>query len=197
MSRVKTTLKIRTLGRFELSISGRPVATEWPSETMKVLFCSLLSPLDLYITWDRVCRSMWAIPATIPSRMRLEELFIEPLKLFLFHEIGFNPLVTCDEGIRIDHDRVRLDAFDFNSAILEGLKQLSLGNQREATDLFRTAKALYSGSYLPGFPGNIIANTRKELESILRLTGTGENRVQKTWLSVDAIKNPPPPLQTL
>lgn len=179
MNKHETVLEIRTLGYFEMFINGKPVATGWPDETIKIFFCSLLSPLDLYITWDRICRSTLEIPATTPSRQRLEELFIRPLNNFLIHEIGFTPLITGDDGIRIDHKRIHLDAFDFNSAVLEGLKQLSLGNQQATTDSFNKAKALYSGSYLPGMPGKIIANTRKELDSILRLTDTNDNRERK------------------
>jgi len=44
MSIPDTTLEIQTLGRFSISAEGKPVATDWPDEMAKVLFCSLLSP---------------------------------------------------------------------------------------------------------------------------------------------------------
>jgi hypothetical protein len=43
---------------------------------------------------------------------------------------------------------------------------LSLDNRAEALEKFSRAKALYLGSYLCGMSGNIIANTRNELESL-------------------------------
>jgi hypothetical protein len=179
MKKPEISLEVLTLGRFEMTIAGKSVATEWPDETTKVLFCSLLSPLDLYLTWDRLCRSTWEIPLKKTGREQLEDFYLRPLNSFLVKEFGFTPLITGDEGIRIDHTLIHLDAFDFNSAVLDGLKQLSLGNQQASFDSFSKAKTIYSGSYLPGISGKIIANTRKELDSIFRITGTVENKTGK------------------
>jgi len=173
MDKPDTTLKIRTLGHFYIYVDGKLFNTDWPSETVQQFFCSLLSPLDLYITWDRLCRSTLEIPGTRATRRRLEEFYIRPLNSFLIKELGFTPLITSDEGIRINQSRINLDAFNFNRTVLEGLKLLSLGNQQAASMKFDLAKTLYSGSYLPGMPGKIIANTRKELESFYRIANKG------------------------
>jgi alcohol dehydrogenase (NADP+) len=45
---------------------------------------------------------------------------------------------------------------------------MSLGNHAAALKKFSRAKSLYTGSYLPEIPGKIIANTRKDLESLYR-----------------------------
>ena len=160
------TLKILTLGSFSISVDGKPVMTEWPNETLKVLFCSLLSPLDLYFTWDRICRSMLGVPDTLASRRQLEELSIRPLNHFLIKKLGFNPIITGHEGIRIDQQSIHVDAFEFYSAALDGLRLLSLDNHAAAHEKFSRATSLYVGSYLPGIPGKIIANTRKDLETL-------------------------------
>jgi hypothetical protein len=161
-----TTLEILTLGRFSISAGEKPVATDWPDEAVKVLFCSLLSPLDLYFTWDRICRSMWGVPETPANKRRLEEIIIRPLKSFLIKELGFNPLITGQEGIRIDHQRIHVDALEFHSSVVEALRLVSLGNHAAALDKFRKADLLYAGSYLPGMPGIIIEHARTELESV-------------------------------
>jgi hypothetical protein len=168
MNKADTTLEILTLGRFSISVDGKPVATDWPDETVKVFFCSLLSPLDLYITWDRICRSMWGIPVTQTNRHRLEKIFIRPLKSFLIKELGFNPLIAGHEGIRINQQRIYVDAHEFHSTVVEGLCLLSLGNNAAALDKFSRADSLYAGSYLPGIQGKIIENARNELESLYR-----------------------------
>jgi len=171
----ETILEIQTLGRFSISVDGKPVATEWPDETIKMFFCSLLSPLDLLFTWDRICRSMWGIPATRANRRRLDEAVIRPLTLFLIKEFGFNPLMTEPDGIRIDHQRIHVDAFEFHSTVLEGLKLLSLGNHAAALEKFSRANALYVGSYLPGIPGKITEKTRNELDAFYQ-TNCGHGR---------------------
>jgi two-component SAPR family response regulator len=147
-------------------MEGNPVATCWPDETLKACFCSLLSPLDLYFSWDRICRSLLNVPDTQQSRRQLEEDVIRPLKSFLITELGFNPLLTGSEYMSLDQRCIKVDAFEFHSSAVEGLKQLSYGNYAAAQQRFARAKALYAGSYLPGVAGKIIANTRKDLEAL-------------------------------
>lgn len=165
MNTPDTMLTIQTLGRFSIAVNGRPVAIIWPDETAKVLFCSLLSPLDLSFSWDRICRSMWGVPATRNNRCRLEEIFSQHLSGFLIKELGFNPLIAGREGIRIDQ-HIHVDAREFHSTVVEGLRLLAFGNQTEALEKFYRADSLYVGSYLPGMTGNIIENTRKDLETL-------------------------------
>jgi hypothetical protein len=169
MGKPDTTLEIQTLGRFSVSVAGKAVATEWPDETMKVLFCSLLSPLDLYFTWDRICRSMLGVPATPASRRLMEETFIRPLKSHLTREFGFNPLIANQDGIRIEQQRIQLDATEFHGGVVEGVRLLSLGNRAAAHEKFNRAVSLYSGSYLPGIQGKIITSTRNELVSLYQI----------------------------
>lgn len=166
MNQPDTTLKILTLGRFSIAVNGKPVATEWPDEKVKELFCSLLSPLDLYFTWDRLCRTMWGIPATRTSRKLLEESLLRPLNGFLIKELGFNPLLIGFEGIQIDHKRLHIDAFEFHRAVVEGIRLLSLDNRTAALDQLNHADALYAGNYLPGMEGKIIVNARNDLQSL-------------------------------
>lgn len=162
------TVKIQTLGHFNISVDGNSVAREWPDETVKVLFCSLLSPLDLYFTWDRICRSMWETTATPTNRRHLGESIIRPLNSFLIKELGFNPLVVRPEGISIDRMGIYVDAHEFYSTVLEGLQLLSNADSTAAREKFYRADTLYTGSYLPGIPGKIVVNTRNDLESLYR-----------------------------
>lgn len=177
MDKPDTKLKIQTLGRFSISVDGKPVATDWPDESLQVFFCSLLSPLDLYITWDRICRSMWDIPVTPANRQRLEEQIILPLGSFLSRVLGFNPLLIVPEGIRIDQQRMYIDALDFYHTVLEGLRLFSLARYPEAHEKLAGAKILYTGNYLPGIPGKIIASTRNELATLYRTAVLGEGSV--------------------
>jgi len=168
MIKPETIPEIRTFGRFSISVDDRLVALDWPDEALKEFFCSLLSPLDLYITWDRISRSMWGEPATSGSRRRLEEIFIKPLGRFLVKELGFNPLISGHEGIRLDQQHITVDALEFHRTAVEGLSLMSLGRHAEALKKLRRAHSLYVGIYLPGLQGKIIENTRNDLESLYR-----------------------------
>lgn len=166
MIKSATRLEILTLGCFSITLDSTAVATYWPDEAVKACFCSLLSPLDLYFSWDRICRSLLAVPDSQQSRQQLEETALRPLRSFLITELGFNPLITGDENIRIDHRCIHVDAFDFHNSAVEGLKLLSNGNHVAAMQKLTRAKSLYAGKYLPGMQGKIITNTRNELEAL-------------------------------
>lgn len=166
MEKPNTMLEIKTLGCFSLSVDGKPVALCWPDEAVKVFFCSLLSPLDLYITWDRISRSTLDAPDTRVRRRRLEETFIRPLGSFLIKELGFNPLAAERDGVIIGRTGVYVDAIEFHDTVVEGLKLLSNGSHAAAGEKLCRANSLYGGSYLPGLSGKIIDNTRIELESL-------------------------------
>ena len=163
-----TTPEILTLGRFCISVDGKPVATDWPDESVKVFFCSLLSPLDLFFTWDRICRSMLGEPATRTSRHQLDKICVRPLYRFLIKELGFNPLIAGIEGIRINQQIIHVDALEFYKTFLEGVRLLPLDNDAAAREKFNRANSLYAGNYLPGISGKIIEHTRDDLESLYR-----------------------------
>jgi DNA-binding SARP family transcriptional activator len=163
-----TTFEIQTLGSFSITVLGKPVATDWPDETMRALFCSLFSPLNRYFSWDRICRSMWGASATQSTRRRLEKILSGPLNAFLIDELGFNPLITGSEGIKIDYQHIHVDAFEFHCIAVEGLKLLSAGDHSAAFEKLSKAKSLYRGSYLPDIKSKIIANTRTGLDSLYR-----------------------------
>lgn len=173
MKKSDTVSQVQTFGRFHISVNGETVAKYWPNETLKRLFCSLLSPLDLYITWDRICRSVLEIPAHHSSRQGLEHMYIRPLKGFLIKELGCNPLIVGDDGIRLDRNCMHLDSFEFYCAALEGFRQISDGNHAAALEKIRSATSLYSGVYLPEFSCTIINSTRNELESLYQTAVAG------------------------
>lgn len=175
MNKPDTVLEILTLGRFSISVAGRPVAANWPDKTLKVLFCSLLSPLDLYVSWDRICRAMLGVAETRTSKHQLEDNFIRPLNSFLIEQLGFNPLITGREGIRMDRQRIYLDALEFHTAVVEGIRLMSLGNHAAALEKFSRANSLHRGIYLTGIQGKIIESTRYELEALYR-TNCGNGR---------------------
>jgi len=169
MDKPDTTLEILALGRFSIFAHGTAVATDWPDEASKLLFCSLLSPLDQLFTWDRICRSMWGVPESRTGRRLLEETVISTLNSFLIKELGFNQLITGPEGIRLDQQNINLDALEFHRSVVAGLSLLTLGNPAAALEKFNRANSLYVGSYLPGMRGKIIASTRRDLESLHRI----------------------------
>lgn len=160
------TCEITTLGGFGIRADDKPVALPWPDETLKVLFCALLSPQEMCIDWDRICRSTWGKPATPDNRNRLEDTLIQPLSRFLIRELGFDPCIKVAEGIRLDSRYIHLDAGEFYTTAVEGVRLMSLGNHVAAFEKLQRAKTLYAGYYLPGIPGTIVAETRNDLEAL-------------------------------
>jgi hypothetical protein len=161
-----SSVKILTLGRFCISAHGAPVTIEWPDEALKAFFCSLLSPQGRHDSWDHICHSTLAEPATQSSRHTLVKEFVTPLIALLVKNFGFNPLIIGHAGIYIDHQSVLIDAFEFHDAALDGLRLLSIGKPAAALEKLSKAKSLYGGIYLPAIKSPIITNTRNDLESL-------------------------------
>lgn len=162
-----TTLEIQTLGHFSILADGKPVATDWPNDAVKNCFCSLLSPMDICFTWDRICRSLLEVPITSANRSKLEEIIIQPLNNFLLKELGFNPLVSGEESVRINPRGINIDAHEFYSSALEGIR-LSNSNSVAALNKINRANSLYSGAFLLGMSGKIIVNARQDLDLLYR-----------------------------
>lgn len=181
MANPDSIVSIRTLGSFNISIDKTTVAADWPDETTKLLFCSLLSPLDLNFTWDRICRSMWGVPESQKLKHILEETSLRTLNEFLMRELGFNPLIKGADGIKINHKMIYLDALEFYNTVLEGVRLFSLSDHAAAIEKFNRANELYTGDYLPGMPGKIIENTRHDLESLYQtvVMETGRSHEKK------------------
>ena len=161
-------LEIWTFGRFSITADGIPLATEWPDEKIKMFFCSLLSPLDLSYSWDRICRSMWDIPSSSACRRRLDKIILAPLNKFLLKELGFNPLIAGHEGIIIDPQGISLDAHKFYKSVVDRLRLFSMGKNAAALLKFNSANRLYAGEYLPGITGKIVTNARQDIDSLYR-----------------------------
>jgi hypothetical protein len=160
------TPEILTLGRFSISVAGKPVAENWPDESLKIFFCSLLSPLDLFFTWDRISRSLLCEPATRTTMRRLDESYVRPLNRFFIKQLGFSPVISGPEGIRINRQAIHIDALEFYISFLEGLRLLAIENLAAAHEKFGRADLLYAGTYLPGMTAKLIDQTRHDLESM-------------------------------
>jgi hypothetical protein len=168
MKRSDPVVTITTLGRFCIHVNGKQVATEWPDEEAKIIFCSLLSPPVQFLDWGRLCRCLSGISAAPTDRQRVEEGSLRRLASFLTRELGFNPLITAEEGVRIDQRRIHLDARFFHDTVVEGFRHLLYGNEAAARDRFIKAYAIYGGEFLPGIGGNIVHKTRSELDDLFQ-----------------------------
>jgi len=159
---------VHSLGRFSLSIGGEPVSSPWPNELTKELFCSLLSPLDECITFDRLSRSLFGKPLTESTRVRLDEV-IEGLIRFTDAELGINPYRCSKDAIGLNRSDVYVDAHLFQELALEGLRKVSIGDSASAMRNIHVALSLYTGDFLPGMNRKIIADTREDLASLKRM----------------------------
>jgi len=156
-------LDVRTLGGFSLKFGEREITPQWPNDISKVLFCTLLSPLDEYTTMERLCRSLWDLPATRNPGRRIAAM-LEHLSCFLTDLTGINPLIVNEDRVGIDYRYVRVDAAQFYTHANDGTRQLMLGNRRAALVNFHQADRLYRGQFLPGMHNRVISSTREELE---------------------------------
>ena len=162
------TLEIRTMGDFSLMVGERAITAEWPDETTKMLFCTLLSPLDEAISMERLCRSLWEVPATQASMSRIAAK-VEWLSDFFAKEASINPFIINQDHVGIDSRYVRIDAHEFYLHAVKGLRLMSIGNRRGALINLHKADQLYCGWFLPLMDNRVITTTRENLGEIHRM----------------------------
>ena len=166
MIRTNHELHVRTLGGLALSKRGVAVTAPWPDTITKELFFSLLSPLDVGITFDRLSRSLLGAALTARTRERLE-MALDSLIRFSREEMGVcAPLVVTPDAVGFKEDFICIDAHQFFEAALNGLSNLSKGEKTSAFHYVCNAMNLYEGEFLPGMNSRIITNTREELAGL-------------------------------
>lgn len=156
-------LSVRTLGDFTITRDRKTVNVTWPDNAIKILFCSLLSPLDVSISRDRLCKALWNIPASAAGIGRLTSA-LGQLHDVMVRTFGFNPIVFQDDGITLDYGKIYVDARDFHDTAISGFRNFAGGETAAASRLFQAASMLYRGEFLPGMTGRIISATRSDLE---------------------------------
>lgn len=161
-------LHVHSLGSFSVSIAGEKLSSPWPDELTRGLFCSLLSPLDECITFDRLSRSLLGAAVEGSAKTSLEEV-IENLVVFFKTEMGADPFRYTEDAIGFNRNAVRVDAHHFQKLALEGLREMSIGNTHAARLNISSALALYEGDFLPGMRQKIIDDTRGELDSLKQM----------------------------
>jgi DNA-binding SARP family transcriptional activator len=165
------TVEVRTFGQFTLIVNGSETDTAWPDETARILFCSLLSPLDEYVSLERISRSLWGVPATRTSSMRIMGI-IQKLRLHFLGLGDIDPFIMYSDGIALNQKKFAVDANTFRTLTLEGLRLLAKGKRSEASERLRTAYLIYRAPFLPGIPGKLVDATRDELDGLYGMVAT-------------------------
>jgi DNA-binding SARP family transcriptional activator len=164
MNTTDTSLEVSVLGQFSILLSGRPLASPWPSPGAKELFLNLLSPQGDPVSRDRLCRAFSMAPDSDRTKSRLAELIVQ-LNIYFLSECGIKPIIEAGGGLTLHEAIVRLDARSFWLVSQQGLQFLAVGDSVATVKYFKTALALYGGEYLPGADSRIISLHRDCLRS--------------------------------
>lgn len=165
MNSIATTAEVRTFGEFSLIVNGSVVEPAWQNETERVLFCSLLLPLDESISEERLCRSLWGVPAEHTSRIRLMGM-IQQLRHYFFDLTGSDLFIATSEGFALDQKKITVDATLFRHCALAGLQLLARGDCTRAYQQLQEAYTMYRAPFLPGVPGRLVDMARDDLDGL-------------------------------
>jgi hypothetical protein len=162
-------LRITTLGSFGISAGTTPIVPNWPEGSARQLFCTLLSPLDESVPWERLSRSLTGKPGSPESIELLRDDVEKVIELFQT-TTGYTPIKVNTDGVGIDVRVVTLDSHHFRECALSGLALMAQGDLLGMHQAFRQARSWYGGHFLPGFHGRIINDTRTELAELFGMT---------------------------
>jgi hypothetical protein len=158
-------LEIQTLGVISIKSGERLILAEWPDDLSKMLFCTLISPLEETITMEQLCSLLLNMPATQTPRRRIAAKIDNLIEMFEA-ETGINPFLIENDQVGIDYLHVHVDAYEFYQYVQKGFRLTSNGDRHHALSNLQKADLLYYGKFLPGMFNSAINKTREELEKI-------------------------------
>lgn len=164
---------VRTLGRFEVWVGGRPVAPEaWQSRKARDLLKILVARRGRQVTRDELMELLWPMgdPAKAAARLSVQ---LSTLRAILQSETcaqggEADALVADRETVRLDLDMADVDAESFLTAAKHAL-QADTAGETDALDRLLDAEAAHAGQFLEGDPYAEWAQpAREEIEASYR-----------------------------
>ncbi len=164
------TITVRALGTFTVAHGGRPVPTSaWGSRKARELVKVLLARAPRPVTREELGHLLWPDEPYDRVSSRLSTA-LSLARTVLAGEDGDRdeaPITTEGSGVRLDVDRLEVDALAFQDLADAGLRAVRAGEVRAATTLLLEAEALYGGDLFEDDPDLPWAEDRRaELRSL-------------------------------
>ena len=152
-SQPKYGIEIRTLGKFEVIIEGRPIV-RWRAGKARNLLQYLLLRPGCVIPRDVLFEAIW--PESDAPRNSLK-VAIHMLRNALITKVSAATektseirIITHDCGYSIEPTNVWIDFIEFDSLIQHAQQQNGITTASDTTAYLRAAADLYHGDFLPG-----------------------------------------------
>jgi DNA-binding SARP family transcriptional activator len=157
---------VRTLGRFEVAVAGRPVPTSaWQSRKARDLLRILVARRGRMVPREELGTLLWGDddPARVSHRLSVA---LSTLRSVLDPERRSPPdhyLVATSGGIRLDLARVTVDVESFLAGAALGLRLHQRGEHTDAYTVLAAAEQGYTGDFCEDDPyQDWAAPTREE-----------------------------------
>src|SRR5919106_2516002 len=168
--REEGTLEFRVLGPLEMLVEGQPI--EIVGTRQRALLAILLLRANEVVSRDRLIDDLWGerTPETAPNALAA---LVARLRKALPAEI----VLTRPAGYELRLERQALDLHRFETLVEEGSSALAAGDPAHASELLRSALALWRGPPLAEFAYEPFAQPASTRLAELRLVAL-ENRIE-------------------
>ncbi len=174
MSRIKSNNKqdesekiiVSTFGGLSIYFRNAPITIIWESQKARLLFCYLLVTYDQWIHRDKLIDLLWP-GCNVGAGANNFKTTVSRLRKSFTGAQCVNPVITQGEGVRININAFSLDASQFRSKAITGIKLQARGELKSARQYLEAAQDLYMGDFLSEEPFNtFITATRNELAEL-------------------------------
>lgn len=173
---------VRTFGGLTVYRHNSPVVVSWESQKARLLFCYLLVISDQWVHRDQLIELLWP-GGDHESASRNFKTTLSRLRKSFNGARNPNPVIAQGEAYRLNFEAISCDCEIFRSQAVAGIKHMSRGDIKGATEHLEKAQELYVAEFLPEEPSDqFIGEARKEMDGLFK---TVLNHLEKIYVSAE------------
>jgi len=175
-------LIVRTFGGLTVYRHHSPVVVSWESQKARLLFCYLLVTSDQWVHRNQLIELLWP-GSDHESASRNFKTTLSRLRKSFNGARNPNPVIAQGEAYRINFEAISCDCEIFRAEAVAGIKHMSRGDVKGATEHLEKAQELYIAEFLPEEPSDLfIGEARREMAGLFK---TVLNYLEKIYVAAE------------
>ena len=181
-SNIHEKIFVRTFGGLTAYHHHSPVVVSWESQKARLLFCYLLVTSDQWVHRNQLIELLWP-GCDHESASRNFKTTLSRLRKSFSGARNPNPVIAQGEAYRLNFEAISCDCEIFRAQAVAGIKHMSRGDVKGATEHLEKAQELYIAEFLPEEPADqFIGEARKEMAGLFK---TVLNHLEKIYIAAE------------
>jgi len=173
---------VRTFGGLTVYRHHSPLVVSWESQKARLLFCYLLVTSDQWVHRDQLIELLWP-GGDHESALRNFKTTLSRLRKSFIGARNPNPVIAQGEAYRLNFETLTCDCEIFRAEAVAGIKHMTRGDVKGATEHLEKAQELYVAEFLPEEPTDqFIGEARREMAGLFT---TVLNYLEKIYVAAE------------